>query len=187
MRSPLWFVVAGVIALAGFAAAALYLMPRLATIDQGMIRVVVPGSAVLTLDRPGRYVIFHELRSVVDGRAYVSRSVDGLRVALVAEAGGAPVALVAPNVSSEYEMGSRVGRSFLAFDVDQPGRFRLSANWANGAAEPKLVLAVSQGIIGGIFGLVLVTLGIASTGSGLAVLLVLLVVRQRLKARGMPF
>jgi hypothetical protein len=162
-------------------------MPRLATIDQSTIRVVVPGCALLTLDRPGHYVIFHELRSVVDGRAYESSSVDGLRVALVAEAGGAPIALVAPNMSSEYEMGSRVGRSFLAFDIGQPGRFRLSASWANSAAEPKLVLAVNQGIIGGMFRLVFVTIGIASIGLGLAGLLVLFVVRQRLKARGLRF
>jgi hypothetical protein len=187
VRSPLWFVVAGVIALASLAAAALYLMPRLATLDQGTVRVVVPGSTVLTLDQPGRYAIFHELRSVVDGRAYESTSVDGLRVTLVAEAGGAPVALVPPNMSSEYEIGSRVGRSFLAFDIDRPGRFRLSASLANGAAEPKLVLAISRGLIGGMFALILVTLGIAFTGVGLAGLLVLFVVRQRLKARGKSF
>jgi hypothetical protein len=187
MRNPLWFVVAGVIALAGLAAAALYVMPRIATIDQGTIRVVVPGNAAVTLDRPGRYTIFHELRSIVDGRAYDSRSVDGLRVALVAEAGGAPVALVKPNMSSEYEMGSRVGRSFLAFDIDQPGRFRLSASWPNGAAEPKLVLAVNQGLMGGMFKLVFGAIGIASMGLGLAVLLILFVVQQRLKARGLPF
>jgi hypothetical protein len=187
MRNPLWFGVAGVIALAGFAAAALYVMPRIATIDQGTIRVVVPGNAVFTLDRPGRYTIFHELRSVVDGRAYDSRSVDGLRATLVTEAGGAPVALVTPNVSSEYEMGSRIGRSFLAFDIDQPGRYRLSASWLNGAAEPKLVLAVNQGLMGGMFKLVFGAIGIASMGLGLAVLLVLFVVQQRLKARGLPF
>ena len=53
MRSPVWFVVAGLIALAGFAGALFYVMPRLAAVDAGMIRVVVPGSAVLTLDKAG--------------------------------------------------------------------------------------------------------------------------------------
>ncbi|HZX88421.1 MAG TPA: hypothetical protein VFF19_32910 [Reyranella sp.] len=51
MRSPLWFVVAGLIALASFAGALFYLMPRLGAADSGMIRVVVPGSIVLTLDK----------------------------------------------------------------------------------------------------------------------------------------
>ena len=53
MRSPLWFVVAGLIALAGFAGALFYLMPRLAVADAQMMRVVVPGGAVLTLDTTG--------------------------------------------------------------------------------------------------------------------------------------
>ena len=68
MRSPLWFVVAGLIALAGFAGALFYLMPRLGAADSRMIRVVVPGSTVLTLDKAGRYTIYHEKKSTVDGR-----------------------------------------------------------------------------------------------------------------------
>ena len=35
MRSPLWFVVAGLIALAGFAGALFYLMPRLGAAERG--------------------------------------------------------------------------------------------------------------------------------------------------------
>ena len=186
MRSPLWFVVAGVIALASFAAAALYLMPRLRTMDQATIRVVAPGSAVLTLDKPGHYTIFHERRSFVDDRYYESKSVDGLRVTLIAETGGAPVALVPPKMSSSYEIGERQGVSILAFDIAQPGRFRLSANLANGAAEPKVVLSISLGLVGGIFSLVLVTLGIVFTGLGLASLLVLVVIWRRSKAVAKP-
>ena len=52
--AQLWFVVAGLIALAGFAGALFYLMPRLGAADARMIRVVVPGSAVLTLDKAGQ-------------------------------------------------------------------------------------------------------------------------------------
>jgi len=186
VRSPLWFVVAGVIALASLAAAALYVMPRLGTLDEGTIRVVVPGSAVLELDKPGSYTIFHERRSRVDGRYYESRSVDGLRVTLVAEAGGAPITLVPPGMSSTYEFGGREGTSILAFEIGQPGRFRLSAGLANGAAEPKVVLAISQRLVGGIFSLVLVTLGIVFSGLGLAGLVVLIVILRRSKAVAKP-
>jgi hypothetical protein len=186
MRSPLWFVVAGVIALASFVAAGVYLMPRLATIDQGTIRVVVPGNVVIALDKPGHYTIFHERRSLVDGRYYDSRSVDGLSVTLSAEAGGAPVVLAQPTLSSQYEMGSRQGVSFLEFNIGQPGRYRLSANLANGAAEPKVVLAFSQGFMPGMFGLILTTLGIVFIGLGLAGLLVLLVIWRRSKAVAKP-
>ncbi|HEX9327124.1 MAG TPA: hypothetical protein VF915_11435, partial [Reyranella sp.] len=85
MRSPLWFVVAGLIALAGFAGALFYLMPRLGAADSRMIRVVVPGTALLTLDKAGRYTIYHEKKSTVDGRYYASETVNGLRLRLADE------------------------------------------------------------------------------------------------------
>ena len=43
MRSPLWFVVAGLIALASLAVALLYVVPRLTAVDERLTRVVVPG------------------------------------------------------------------------------------------------------------------------------------------------
>ena len=183
MRSRLWFVVAGALAMAGLVAAALYLAPRMAAIDQGTVRVVVPGSDVVALDKAGHYAIFHEPRSLVDGRYYASDSVDGLRVTLVAEASGAPIALTEPKVSSSYQLSSHVGVSFLDFDIAQPGRYRLSAALANGAAEPKLVLAISQGLIGGVFQLVFRAFGMVSIGLVPAAILMVIVVLRRDKDR----
>jgi len=74
MRSPLWFVVAGLSALASLAGALLHVVPRLTAVDERLIRVVVPGSAVLTLDKPGSYTIYHEKKSTVDGRYYASET-----------------------------------------------------------------------------------------------------------------
>jgi uncharacterized membrane protein YgaE (UPF0421/DUF939 family) len=76
--------------------------------------------------------------------------------------------------------------SFLDFDITHPGRYRLSANLANGAAEPKVVLAVSQGFMAGMFGLILATLGIVFIGLGLAGLVVLVVILRRSKAVAKP-
>lgn len=175
MRNWVWFVVAGVLAVAGVVGGLAYMAPRLAAADKETIRVIVPGSAVIELDQPGRYIIFHEYRSVVDGRLYESRSVDGLQVTLEAEGSGAPVPLIPPGMSSQYEFGNRAGRSWLAFDIDRPGRFRLKASLANGATEPRQVLAISRGLIAGMFGLILTTMGIAFIGLGLAALIVIVV------------
>jgi len=185
MRSRLWYVVACVIALAGLVAAALYVVPRIGTVDQGAMRLVMPGSAVLALDTPGSYTIFHERRSVVDGRYYASDSVDGLKVTL-ADPRGAPVALAEPTMSTSYQMGNREGRAMLAFEVAEPGRYRLTASLASGGAEPKVVLAVSQGLVGGIFQLVFRTLGIAFAGLGIAGVLVAVVAWRRSKAVAKP-
>src|SRR6266540_221237 len=141
MRSPLWFVVAGLIALAGFAGALFYLMPRLGAADSRMIRVVVPGTAVLTLDKAGRYTIYHEKKSTVDGRYYVSETVNGLRLRLADEATGAPVTLTEPAMAANYTIGNKSGTSIYAFAIDRPGRYRLAADLAadlaEGRSEPK--------------------------------------------------
>ena len=89
MRSSVWFVIAGLIAVAGFAGAVIYLVPRLAAADAGMMRVVVPGNALLVFDKPGPYMIYHEKKSTVDGRYYASDNVDGLSLGLTADATGA--------------------------------------------------------------------------------------------------
>ena len=154
MRSPLWFVVAGLIALAGFAGALFYVMPRLAAADSATIRVVVPGNAVLTLGKVGRYTIYHEKKSTVDGRYYASETVNGLRLSLIDEATRAPVTLTEPAMSSTYTIGNRSGTSIYAFTIDRPGRYRLVADLADGRNEPKAVLAIEQGMLGEMLSLI---------------------------------
>ena len=148
MRSPVWFVVAGLIALAGFVGAALYLMPRLGAAEAGLMRVVVPGTALLVFDKPGPYMIYHEKKSTVDGRYYASENVDGLGLALAAEATGAPVKLEEPSTSMSYTFGNRSGSSIYAFTLEQPGRYRLVSNLAGGRGDAKAVLAIGQGTFG---------------------------------------
>jgi hypothetical protein len=182
MRSPLWFVVAGLIALAGFAGALFYLMPRLAAADSAMFRVVVPGTAVLTLDKAGRYTIYHEKKSTVDGRYYASETVNGLRLRLSDEATGAPVTLTEPTMAASYTIGNKSGTSIYAFTIDRPGRYRLAADLADGRSEPKAVLAVEQGMLGEMFRLIFGTMAIAFAGLGLAGAIVLVVLWRRSKA-----
>jgi hypothetical protein len=186
MRSPIWFVVAGLIALAGFAGALFYLMPRLGAADARMMRVVVPGNTVLVLDKPGPYTIYHEQKSMVDGRYYASDTVNGLSLRLTDEATSAPVRLAEPTMSANYTIGNRSGTSILAFAIDRPGRYRLVATLAGGRSEPQAVLAVEQGMLGEMFGLIFGTIAIAFAGLGVAGAIVLVVLWQRSKAVPKP-
>ena len=156
MRSPLWFVVAGVIAIAGFVASGLYLWPRLGSADAGLIRIVVPGISTLDLAKSGTYTIFHEKHSVVDGRFYASDSVPDLRVGVVTEGTDAQVRLESASGTS-YSIGSRKGESLLAFTINRPGRYRLTTSMTGGPG----VLAIGQGLVGSIFALVGGTIAIA--------------------------
>jgi hypothetical protein len=179
MRSPLWFVVAGLIAIAGFVAAYFYLMPRVSAADAQMMRVVVPGEAELVLDKPGIYTIFHEKKSTVDGRYYASDTVDGLSLTLIAESTGAPVKLLEPKMSSSYEIGNRSGASIFSFALDQPGRYRLIARLAGDRRSPEAVLAISRGAVGVLLGAIFGTIAIAFAGLGLAGIIVIVVLWRR--------
>ena len=86
-------------ACASFAGSALYLMPRITSADSGMMRVVVPGDAVLVFDKPGPYRLYHEQQSPVDGRYYSSAPGDGRRPGLPAGHTGAQVARGPPTAT----------------------------------------------------------------------------------------
>ena len=186
MRSPIWFVVAGLVALAGFAGALFYLMPRLATADAAMMRVVVPGNSVLVFDKRGSYTIYHEKKSTVDGRYYASDNVDGLHLGLASDATGAEVKLVEPKAGTGYTIGNRSGTSIYAFTLDQPGRYRLAANLAGGRDGPKAVLAIGQGTVGAVLSMIFGTIAIAFAGVGVAGAIVFVVLWQRSKAVPKP-
>jgi hypothetical protein len=146
----------------------------------------VPGNAVLVLDKPGPYTIYHEKKSTVDGRYYASDTVDGLSLGLTAEATGVPVKLAEPSTSTSYTIGNRSGTSIYAFTVEQPGRYRLTANLASGRGDPKVVLAVEQGLFGAMLGVIFGTIGISFAGLGVAGAIVFVVLWQRSKAVPKP-
>ena len=149
----IWYFVAFFIALVAFAAALFFLNSQLGD----LIRVVVPNEAVLHLEQ-GRYTIFHEHESVIDGHAYSGTDVSGLIVRFVPVQGGAPIELQ-PSSTSSYEFPGRSGQSVLTFEVRQPGTYRLIAAYPEGKAKPDAVLAVGRGALPGLFGALGISLG----------------------------
>jgi hypothetical protein len=180
MRSPLWFVVAGIVALAGIAGAVLHLLPRIAGLEARMIQVVMPGSATLRLAEPGSYTIYHEAKSVVDGRYYASTSADGLSLRLESAA-GRRIALNKPGSTSSYSLSSRSGTSIFDFTIDTAGDYRLTGTLPGGRTEPRIVLAVGQGFVGEIFAMVGTTLAILFAALGIAGAIVAVVLINRRK------
>ena len=182
MRSPLWFIVAVVIAIAGFVAMGFYMAPRIAGLDALVTRVVVPSSTEFALDKPGSYTIYHERSGFVDGQYYASELAAGLKIELVDRTAGTPVKLVS-STGSSYSMGDHKGTSILAFTIDQPGRYRLEVTLPNGRIEPKAVLAVDRGMVWAMFQLIAGSIAIAFGGLAIAGVIVGLTIWQRSKVR----
>lgn len=174
----IWYAVAVLAALCGFAGAILVGYTKLKDVTGSLTQIVVPGGAVLTFE-PGHYTIFHEYQSVVDGRIYSGTDISGLLVQVVPTDGGQPVALGQPGVSSTYEFGGRAGQSVFAFDVTKAGEYRLAASYPEGRREPQAVLAVGQGTAWRIVSLVLSAIGLALLGVAAGVLIAVMVYRRR--------
>jgi hypothetical protein len=107
---------------------------------------VVPGTTDIELSEPGRYTIFYEHRSVVDGRVFdTPETLPGLEIRLVSKETGVPVTLMAPGSDASYSIRGRSGRSVLSFRIDTPGTYTLTGEYAPGTQGPDAVVAVGKG------------------------------------------
>lgn len=156
----------------------------LMNLTDSLTQVVVPGTADLTLTETGDYTIFYEHQSVVDGRVYITgEAVPGLDVSLVLKEDGSPVALSPPGTSTTYSVSDRAGVSVLAFSIDRPGTYELSASYPPGRSGPEVVLAVGQGVGRGILTSIGSMFGAGALFCGMGVLAIVIAAITLVKRR----
>lgn len=175
MRSRIWFVVAALVAVAGFVCAGYWIAAKIGGMTAQTKRTPIPGNAVVELDRPGVYEVFYERA----GSTPIA-SLPNLDVKVLAEATSEPVRLVKPSYDSSYTSNSRSGRIAFVLPVDQPGRYRVTAS---APGTQPAVLAIGLGMMGDIFHLVGIGMAIVAVGIGAALAIVIMTLRQRAKAK----
>jgi hypothetical protein len=161
---------------------AAFIFPRLQAMNDALIQVVVPGETEMTLDKPGTYTIFHEERSVVGDRVYVSDTISGLQVAVRSAATGEALPLAPTTLSETYSFGSRSGKSIMAFDITRPGVYRLAAAYEDGRSQPQTILAIGHGFLADLLTTVFVSLALVFGCIAAAVVIVVMVWRKRSQA-----
>jgi hypothetical protein len=184
MPSRAWYVVAVLVAVGAIAAAVWLAVSRIGGMADGLVQVVVPGSADLMLDKPGTYTIFHERVSQAGGRLYTSESISGLRVTVRSGKTGNDVALRRTATSSQYNLGGRSGISAFAFDIDAPGTYRLTAAYDDGRQQPRTVLAVGTGFVGGLLSTIGLVLAVAFGGMAAGIVIAVVVLLKRRRVSG---
>ncbi|MGI9404942.1 MAG: hypothetical protein ACR2O4_01110 [Hyphomicrobiaceae bacterium] len=177
--SRLWYLLALFMVLAGLAAMAVVMLPRIMSMGDALVQVVVPGEAELVLDKAGTYTIFHERHSVVDGQVFVSETVTGLRVKVVSAGTGTPVPIAPASVGTNYSIGGRSGSSIFTFEIETPGRYRIAAAYDDGRPEPRAVLSVGHGFLAALLRTIFGALAIAFSGVIAAVAAAAVVWRKR--------
>jgi hypothetical protein len=150
------------------------LYKNLSSLTDTLIQVIVPGEKEITLSDVGKYTIFYEYQSVVDGKIYVTGDLAGLQCALTSKETGANIELSRPTMSSTYAVGGRAGKSVLAFSIDQPGNYRFSAWYSEGQKGQEIVLAIGSGftkkLTGTIFNGIAIFFGTIAISSAIVVI-----------------
>jgi uncharacterized membrane protein len=159
-----WYAAAGAILLAGVALAAA-LIWRFVVGFEEPARFLAPGSAQVTVAALGEYIIWHEHRTVHEGRSFdiPAAMPDGARYRVEAPDGRTLTVEPYGSMSSEGSAGRSV--SVARFETTQPGVHRVAVE---GAFEPR-VIAVGPNrlwpilkLVGEVFIVLVIGLGAAS-------------------------
>lgn len=168
-KSPIpshWhYVIGAVVVVAGVIAFVVFLVTQISTIIP-KIQVVVPGTHEVQLPKPGKYTIFYEYQSVVDGKVYsTGQQLSGMRVMLRHKNDSRQIELSQPSMSGNYQAGGRAGMSVLEFELENPGTYILTADYSSGVTGSNVVLAIGQfKLLGTILGGLGIFFGSAATG-----------------------
>lgn len=182
MPGRYWFVVAGLVWLAGGTWSAWTITSGIKTMERGIIRATIPGTMDLTLDKPGTQTIFLETYNVIDGHVYSTDAADGLLLSVTAQPSGSELPVQATTSRQSYSIGGRHGVSLAYFEIATPGEYRLTASFADKHTAPPVVLAVAGNFFGDLMMIVLSALGIGFSGLGAAVAIGVITSRRRQRA-----
>jgi hypothetical protein len=148
-------------------------------LTDSLTQIVVPGSTELNLKR-GRYSVFLEEQSIVNGKIYsTTQSIDGLTCRVRSVQNGAAVAIEKASMSASYSVNGRSGHSVLEFPIQQGGRYAFACDYGENSKGQEVVMAVGSGVGEAIFRTVLGSLAAFFGGCGAGVIVVLMVVFRR--------
>ena len=158
VQPSIWYYgLAVLIIIIGFLAFAGFIFSGISSIESGLMQMTAPGNAELDLKEPGEYTIFYESQSYFNGSVYnTAEQIPALQIRVSEKASGQTLATY-PATGSTYSMGSRTGRSIMAFKVERPGVYWINTSYPK-EPGPEVVLAVGKGFVEGIFYFIIVAM-----------------------------
>jgi hypothetical protein len=180
------YVVGALLILGGVVWFVFGLFGDISSITDGMVPLEGPGVFDVELQERGTWTVFHEHRTVIDGKSLSSEPYpDGLEFRLES-AEGQGVNVRAASSNGTYSFGSREGSSMFEFDVHTPGAYVVSVLVEGERAERPVVMTMSRDFMGGIWAAILG--GFARMGGGFLVGILVIVwtalANDRRKKRG---
>ena len=109
------------------------------------IQIIVPGSRDLYLPEAGKYTIFYEYLSIIDGKTYsTGESLSPMLAGLQSRQYYKIFELSRPSRIRRYEVGGRAGVSVVEFEIESPGNYLFSAEYEGDVSGPDVVFAIGK-------------------------------------------
>jgi hypothetical protein len=166
----------------GFAAFAGSIYSGITDAESGLLQMVAPGGANLFLKEPGEYTIFYENNSYLDGKFYsTGEQISGLKIQVREKATDLDLATYPAKSSFTYSLGSRSGRSIMAFKIERAGDYQVNASYS-GKEGPRIVLAIGKGMFEGIFSSIMISMAALFGSIAIAAIITFVTYSRRKKA-----
>lgn len=152
-------------------------------IPDKLTQMEAPGMSEMTFSVAGKYTIFYEHQSVLNGKVYdTGENLSGLWCNVISKETNSPVALTQPSVSTTYTVGNRSGVSVLEFTIERPGVYQVSAKYPEKPDGHKVVLALGHGVASTITATVVGALSALFGSIALAVVIAIIIFMKRRRA-----
>ena len=157
----LWYyALAVLIVISGFAAFAGLLYSGISGSVEGLIQIKAPGNAELNLSGSGEWTVFYENNSYFDGKIYsTGEEISGLEIQVREKATGLDLAVYPAKVSHSYSLGSRSGRSILAFQAERAGLYQINSSYS-ARIGPEIMLSVGKGMAEGLISSIAISMAL---------------------------
>jgi len=139
-----WYVIAGLINVICIVLFVLFLIGAIKCATDSIItRVTAPGTASIEIDKAGKYTIYFEYDSVLDGKVYHNSDISDMLFTLTNKTTGEQINLNSSLANTSYSINERSGQGIFDFNVKEPGEYILETVYDTGAGE-NAVLAVGR-------------------------------------------
>ncbi len=143
-------------------------------------RVIIPGISEIELEEEGKYSIYFEYESTIDGKRFETVNINGLICSLKNKRTGEFITLNNASVRSNYSMAGRAGYSIFDFIIKEAGEYELQATYESGEGE-EAVLAIGKGFGMTLVRTILLSLGVLFACTGTAIIMFVVTLLRRKK------
>jgi len=175
-----WYVFAGAVALAGVIAMAALIAWFVLTLDKGA-QFLVPGRHTVELDKPGKYLVWNDYRTVFQGRSYdeSEKLPPGVRISVLDKAGGRALAVSASHGATS-SIGDTRSVSVSQFVIERPGSYEIVVE----GDFPPRVFSASRDFLFGMLGVIFGAFALIFGGFGVAIAIAVWVFIKREEGLG---